>query len=270
MRAGRPSRHADPPDRFAAPQLLARGDLDPGLVQIGGDQSLAVIDQDQTALEMQIRFGEDHPAGGRRADHRPLRRGEVDAVVRPGRGPVQHPLGAPAAGDANRLQRPVEAVAEMVGVEAAGEALGLEHDLAPDAGQQLRVCRLDRRGRQAVDAGGREASGGDVQGSAGAAAGSAGLDLDAAGGVAIEADDEDAVSRGGGEGLAVDEDQGPRPGAADGVAALDETAGQGEAVGLLGAGRAGDEQGAGADQEAAAVGDHEVWPSRWKASFGPA
>ena len=53
MRPGRPAGHADPAYRLTAPQFLARGDLDAGLMQVGGDQALAVIDQDQPALEMQ-------------------------------------------------------------------------------------------------------------------------------------------------------------------------------------------------------------------------
>jgi len=54
-RAGGSTGHADPSDRVAASQFVARGDADSGLVETGADQSLAVVYQHEADLEMQIR-----------------------------------------------------------------------------------------------------------------------------------------------------------------------------------------------------------------------
>src|SRR5690606_33561620 len=159
--------------------------------------------------------------------------------------------------------------AVVIVVDAAGEALGLELDLAGDAGQQLGGCRGDGRGRQAVDAGDVEVPAGDVETAAGDAAFGAGFDRGRGGSVAVETDDEPAVRRGGGQGLAVDEDEGPGPGAADGVAALDEAAGQVEIGGLAARGAGGGE-GRGSGEEGAAIRGHRAGASRCRASAGPA
>ena len=143
MRTGGPTGHADTAYRVAAPQFLPRRDVESGLVEVGGNQPLAVVDQDQPSLEMQPWQGQRDPSGGGGPDHRPLRRRQIDAVVGPRGRTVEDPLAAPAAGDAEAFQGPVETVAEMVGVGAAGEPLGLEHDLALDAGQQFGIRRFD-------------------------------------------------------------------------------------------------------------------------------
>ncbi len=75
--------------RWPGPDVEAR------LVQIGGDQALAVIDQGQAALEMHAGSGQGDEAIGGRVDRRARRRGQVDAVVGPGGRAVQDALGAP-------------------------------------------------------------------------------------------------------------------------------------------------------------------------------
>jgi hypothetical protein len=95
VRAGGPALHADATDFLAARQTLADRDVDPGLVEVAADQTLAVVDQDQTALEMHAAAAEGDDAVGGGADRRALRRGQIDAVVRAGRGAVEDALCAP-------------------------------------------------------------------------------------------------------------------------------------------------------------------------------
>ena len=248
------------PQRIAAPHALALPHVQPRLVQIAGDQPLAVVDQGQAALEMHVGADEGDAAVGGGADHTALGRRQVDAVVGAGGGAVQDALGAPGAGDAVAVQRPDEAVLEVVGVDPAGEALGLQGDLALDAGQERRVARLDGRGRQAVHAGRGKGVGRDVQRAPGRAGAVGRPDLDpcAGAGVAVEADHEQAGGRGGGQGLAVHENQGARRGAAQRIASL--TPGpvqrQRQGVAILRAQRPGDQPGAGSRQNGAARGDH--------------
>ena len=119
MWTGGPAGHAHPADRLSAAQVLACDDVDAGLVKIGREQPLAVVDQDQAALEMQPWLGQGDASGGGGPDHRPLRCRQIDAVVRPRGRTIEDALAAPAAGDPEALQRPVEAVAEVIGVDAA-------------------------------------------------------------------------------------------------------------------------------------------------------
>ena len=62
----------------------------------------------------------------------------------------------------------------------------------------------------------------------------------------------------------------PAPVRAGGSPRHVDPAGQGQARVILRPCRAGRDQGTGADDETPAVQDHATWPSRWKASFGPA
>ena len=156
----------------------------------------------------------------------------------------------------------------MVGVDPAGKALGLQRHLAADPVQQGRIGRGDGGGGQAVDTGAGEVDTGDVDHAPDRAVPRPGLDGDAAGLVAVEADDEDAVGRGGGQGLAVDEDQGPGPGGANGVAALDEITGQAQRVLPPGQRRAGGQGGRGTGQQAATTGVHGLATMRVRASSG--
>ena len=102
----------------------------------------------------------------------------------------------------------------------------------------------------------------------------ANLDLGAGRRVAIEPDDEDAVGRGGGQGFAIHEDEGARPSPADGVAALNQRAGEAQVAVIsrpdTGRRQPCRRQGTAADQKLAARQDHGTWPRLRKASFGPA
>ena len=227
-----------------------------------------MIDQGQAAFEMHVRPSEDDAAVRRGADHRPGGSGQVDAIVGTGRRAVQDPLGAPLAGDAIGLQRPDEAVAEILCVGPTGEGFGLQGDLALDAGKQIGIARFDGRGRQAIDAGRGELVGGDIETPPGRTAAQPSLDLDAGGGVPVEADDEQTVRRSGRQGLALDEDQGAGRGSAEGVSALTPGAVERQidrsaaCASGLGGGLGGPEPGRrrqgrpDAEQQSAAGGDH--------------
>ena len=152
VRAGGAALLADRADPLAAAHQVALADVDPGQVQILADQALAVVDQDQPALEVQAPLGQRHPAVGWRRHRRAGRRSHVDAVVRPLGIAVQDPLAAEPAREAVLRQRQGEARAEGVEVGSAGEALRLARGLGLDPRQQRRVRRRDLVVRQAVDA----------------------------------------------------------------------------------------------------------------------
>ncbi len=176
--------------------------------------------------------------------------------------------------EAGALHRNLEAVLEPGDVGAAGQPLRLALGLALDAGQQLGVRRGDLVLRQAVDALDVEAAGRDGHVLLGLAASRARLHHRLGGGVAVEADHEQAVGRGLALVLAVDPDLGPGRGAADGVAALLQPARQGQRRRLgRRAGDACETQDRRARQGAAAGQALDLPFSsrhRWVASLGPA
>jgi hypothetical protein len=78
--------------------VLARPDAKPGLVQVGGDQALAVVDHRQPALVVESGLGKADPPGRRSQDRRSLGRGEVGAEVRGHGLTVEDALASKAAG----------------------------------------------------------------------------------------------------------------------------------------------------------------------------
>ena len=60
---------ADGADELPARHVVARPHVHPLQVQIGADQALPVVDEDQRALEMQVALGEGHHPRRRRPRH---------------------------------------------------------------------------------------------------------------------------------------------------------------------------------------------------------
>lgn len=197
-----------------------------------------MVDQDQSALEMQTRFGEGDHTGGGGANGGPDRGRQINPKMGTLWLAIEYALAAEARGTARALDRQDEAALEGVQVGQAGETGGLALTLGDEAGQKDRILGRHLVGRQAVDALNVEGSRRDDRLVGGRAVGRGHGYVDQGRGVAVEADHEPAVGRGEADHLAVDVDGGARRGAADGVAALRELAGQGEAWrGGLGGGR---------------------------------
>jgi hypothetical protein len=113
-----------------------------------------------------------------------------------------------------------ETASEVLGVDAAGQGGLLQRVLFLQLGQQGGVAGADLVFRQAGDALDVEVAGGDGEDMAGGAAGAGDAKGAAGGGVAVEAEDEQAGRAGAADGLLVEPDVGARRGAAEGEAAL--------------------------------------------------
>lgn len=263
----RPTCHPDTTYGLSLSYLFADGNVDLRLVQIGRYQPLTVIDQDKAPFEMHARASEGDAALGRGTDDSTCRRGQVDAVMRPGCRAVQDPLAAPCAGDSKRLQRPVKAACKEIGIDAAGKAFVLESGFLLDPSQQRRVAGFDGRGRQAVNPGSSKNAGQYVEIAPDGSRAVTCLDKHPRRRVAVETHDEPATGRGGRKCLVIDEDVSARPGPAYGVATLLKSSRQRQRIRCAGY-RCNSKACARASQQGAPVGSHASGAMRAKASSG--
>ena len=229
VRTGGPALLADRRDQLALTHGISSRNKHFRQVQIGRDQALTMVDQDQSALEMQARFGEGDHSGGGGANGRPDRGRQINPKMGTLWLAVEYALPAEARRTARALDRQDETALEGVQIGQAGKACGLALALGDEAGQKDGILGRDLIGRQAVDALDVEGPGRDDRFVGGRAVGGGHGDMDEWRGVAVEADHEPAVGRGQADDLAVNVDGGAVRGAAYGVAALRELTGQGEA-----------------------------------------
>ena len=131
---------------------LTRADFELGQVQIGANQTLAVVKHDQSALVVKSRFGKTHERLTRCVDRRSDWRGEVSAIVRPLGHAVQDPLAAEPGRVTRAIHRRDEAGSEIVRVDVAGETGGLALGLLGDAREQGGIGWSNLILWQAVDA----------------------------------------------------------------------------------------------------------------------
>ena len=152
---------------------------------------MAVVDEHRAAGVVHVVIGDrDHAVGGR-PDRRALGSGDIDAVVRPARLAVEHPLAAEHPGD-RALDRPDEAALEQRLGAVDRARLGDARVLGADA-RQHRLGRRDHLGRQAVDALDLVVALGDRQAARlDAAVGPGHLERGLGRGIAAEAEDEAA------------------------------------------------------------------------------
>lgn len=81
VRPGRPALHPHSAHDLTLLHHITLFDQNFRLVQIGGDQALAVIEKGESALKVQTCLSKGHQAAGRRPDGRPHGGSHVDAVM---------------------------------------------------------------------------------------------------------------------------------------------------------------------------------------------
>ena len=274
MRPGGAAGLANLADQVALRQALPCPDSDTGLVKIHGYQALAVIQHDQSALEMHAGFRQADDAPGRRQDGRSLGGRKVRAIVRPLGFAIENPLSAEPTGNPGRLQGHDKACAKIIDVDPAGQSGLFESILLPDEVQQGRVGGADQICGQTVDPLDVEVAGRHGKPMAGGPVRGGDAKVGRQGGVAVEAYDEIASRRSAPDDFVIQGDLGERRGEAKRKSALLKPAGQAQGrrggEGLAGQGGAAQPKPQPQPQNCAAPVQGLRSRQRIRASAGPA
>ena len=272
VRPGCPALHPDRADDLTALDALAWPNAKPGLVQVGRDQALAVVDHRQPALVVESGLRKADPPGSRSQDRRSPGRREVGTEVRGHGLAVEDALASKAAGHPIGLQRRGKSPGEIVGFDPAGPSLRLAFRLRGDFGEQGLAFRFHLLGRKAIDALDVKSARRHRKPPLGGPAICQGCrDLHRCGAVPVQAYQEDACRGGDARLTALDPDPGAGSGPADEGSTLTESAGQMNVQSCgAGGGRGGKAKGEGTAEEGAPVsGGGQGLRSRQRARASP-